>query len=62
MDDAIRDRTDRDGEVLLGVWVPKALHRAIRHLAWEEETTNKALLKEALSDLFAKRGRKLPDC
>ena len=47
----------RAGQVPMPFWVPKACHKQLRLMAVEEDTTQQALMREALNMLFRKRGR-----
>ena len=51
-------RQSRQGTRLIGGHFPPDVARQIRILAAEEDVTVQALLEEALSDLFVKKGKK----
>jgi hypothetical protein len=53
----VESRPDRAGRRLLGAHVPEAAYRQFRLLAAEEGTNNHELLREAINDLFRKRGK-----
>ena len=50
-------RTDRTGRVPMPFWTTATAKKQLRLLAAEEETTQQALLTEALNALFRARGR-----
>jgi hypothetical protein len=52
-------RTSRQGTRLIGGHFSPDIAKQIRILAAEEEMTVQALLEEALSDLFVKKGKKV---
>lgn len=50
-------RPDRVGRVAIPFWATAAARRQLRMLAAERDTTQQALLTEALNDLFRKHGK-----
>lgn len=50
-------RTDRAGKRMIGFYIPDAAYRQLRQLALDEDTTNQALLTEALNMMFKNRGK-----
>ncbi|OED42087.1 hypothetical protein AB833_07965 [Chromatiales bacterium (ex Bugula neritina AB1)] len=51
----------RDNTVLVGAHFPKHVLRQLRLIAAEEDTTNQALIAEALDLLFLKKGKQKID-
>jgi hypothetical protein len=51
---ALTARPDRVGRVAIPFWATAAARRQLRMLAAEHDTTQQALLTEALNDLFRK--------
>ena len=49
--------SSRDRTVLIGGHFPPEVHKQLRIIAAEEETTHQALLAEALNLLFKKKGK-----
>jgi hypothetical protein len=47
----------RAGKKAIPFWVPAAAKKQLDYLTLEEETTQQALLTEALNDLFKKYGK-----
>lgn len=50
-------RPDRTGRVTMPFWTTATAKKQLRLLAAEEETTQQALLTEALNALFRNRGK-----
>lgn len=50
-------RPDRVGRVAIPFWATAAARRQLRMLAAERDTTQQALLTEALNDLFRNHGK-----
>ncbi len=51
------DRPERAGQTAMPFWVPIAAKRQLRVMAAEGDTTQQALMREALNLLFTKRGK-----
>lgn len=51
------DRPERAGQTPMPFWVPIAAKRQLRVMAAEGDTTQQALMREALNMLFAKYGK-----
>jgi Antitoxin-like ribbon-helix-helix len=51
------NRPDRDGRVPMPFWTGVAAKRQLRMLAAEQDTTQQALMAEALNLLFARHGK-----
>ena len=51
-------KPSREDTVFIGSHVPTATAKQLRLLAVEEETSNEALIREALDLLFLKKGKK----
>jgi len=51
------ERAERAGQTSMPFWVPIAAKRQLRVMAAEQDTTQQALMREALNLLFTKYGR-----
>ncbi|MBV5346369.1 MAG: hypothetical protein JZU63_13080 [Rhodoferax sp.] len=51
------DRPERAGQTPMPFWVPIAAKRQLRIMAAEGDTTQQALMREALNMLFTKHGK-----
>src|SRR5882762_9070420 len=55
-----RQRPDRDDKTLLAIHAHKPVRRAVNVLAAEQDTTNVALIYEAVGLLLTKHGKPVP--
>lgn len=53
-------RQDREGERMIGAHFPEEIHRAFRVLAAKRGITTRAMMAEAVADLFAKHNEPVP--